>query len=119
MLGFYHWAQNLGNETTGYRQNGFVPYSYQNGYFRYLIPTAKVNPFRAIFMHYSNSANPANQIAALWLDDVVTGITELPDQSQDSSAIYSIDGKMVSKDGNIESLHKGIYIKAGKKFVVK
>lgn len=33
--------------------------------------------------------------------------------------IFTLDGKMVSVNGNVEGLAKGVYVKAGKKFVVK
>lgn len=33
--------------------------------------------------------------------------------------IFTLDGKMVSVNGSVEGLAKGVYVKAGKKFVVK
>ena len=33
--------------------------------------------------------------------------------------IFTLDGKLVSVNGNVEGLAKGVYVKAGKKFVVK
>lgn len=39
--------------------------------------------------------------------------------NQHSAAIYSIDGKLVSKDGNTTGIAKGIYIQNGKKVVIK
>lgn len=51
----------------------------------------------------------------------VTGIEDVTivADSDVFSPIYTLDGKMVSADGNKERLVKGIYIQAGKKFVVK
>ena len=33
--------------------------------------------------------------------------------------VYNLNGQLVSRDGSIEGLGKGIYIKNGKKFIVK
>ena len=33
--------------------------------------------------------------------------------------IYTLDGKMVSANGSVDGLAKGVYVKAGKKFIVK
>ena len=49
-----------------------------------------------------------------------TGIHGVSAESAGSkSAIYSIDGKMVRADGNTQGLAKGIYVKNGKKMVIK
>lgn len=38
--------------------------------------------------------------------------------SNSSHKIYTLDGKLVSSDGNATRLPKGIYVKGGKKIIV-
>lgn len=51
----------------------------------------------------------------------VTGIDDITiiAGSDVLSPIYSLEGKLVRANGNVEGLPKGVYIQAGKKFVVK
>lgn len=42
-----------------------------------------------------------------------------PSTKKHSAAIYSLDGKLVSKDGSTTGIAKGIYIQNGKKVVMK
>ena len=52
--------------------------------------------------------------------DVTTGIDNvIMGQPDRTSAVYSIDGRLVRTNGQIEGLQKGIYIMNGKKFIVK
>lgn len=37
----------------------------------------------------------------------------------DNQAIYNLSGQLVSKNGNLDGLQKGVYVKGGKKFIVK
>lgn len=37
----------------------------------------------------------------------------------DDQAIYNLSGQLVSKNGNLDGLQKGVYVKGGKKFIVK
>lgn len=37
----------------------------------------------------------------------------------DGQAIYNLSGQLVSKNGNLDGLQKGVYVKGGKKFIVK
>lgn len=47
-----------------------------------------------------------------------TGITA-PVIVPDNAAVYTIDGRMVDNDGSLEGLPKGVYVKGGKKYMVK
>ncbi len=38
---------------------------------------------------------------------------------ESAAPIYSIDGRIINKNGDIRNLRKGVYIKGGKKFVIK
>lgn len=63
------------------------------------------------------------QVSLFGNDEEVTAI-EMPNVTikagQDADApIYSIDGRLVSSNGDNANLAKGIYVQAGKKFVVK
>lgn len=50
-----------------------------------------------------------------------TGIADVTIIAGDEvlTPIFTIDGKMVSANGSVDGLAKGIYVKSGKKFVVK
>jgi hypothetical protein len=48
-----------------------------------------------------------------------TAITDVVEENSNSSSIYTLDGRMISKDGQTNGLRPGLYIKSGKKFLVK
>ncbi len=48
----------------------------------------------------------------------ITGVVS-PEDTKAGDNVYTIDGRLVRTDGRLEGLAKGIYIKGGKKFVVK
>ena len=50
-------------------------------------------------------------------DDGVMGITRL--DASDDSTVYSLDGRVVNSEGKTEGLHPGIYIKGGRKIIVR
>lgn len=54
-------------------------------------------------------------------DDSTTSIDEMEIVAGEKtcSPIYSLDGKLVSRNGDKASLAKGIYVQGGKKFVIK
>lgn len=53
-------------------------------------------------------------------DVEATEIAEVETETESAAApIYALDGRVVSKDGSKEGLGAGIYIKNGKKFIVK
>ncbi len=81
-----------------------------------------VPAFRMYLSTAKQSAQSAPLRIAISIDGETTdisGITETLGSSVSHSPVYSIDGKMVSADGSTSHLAKGIYIKNGKKFVVK
>ena len=47
------------------------------------------------------------------ISDVVTG------EAESHGPLYSVDGRMVNRDGDLTKLPQGVYIRDGKKFVVK
>ena len=47
------------------------------------------------------------------ISDVVTG------EAESHAPVYSVDGRMVNRDGDLTKLPQGVYIRDGKKFVVK
>lgn len=47
------------------------------------------------------------------ISDVVTG------EAESHGPVYSVDGRMVNRDGDLTKLPQGVYIRDGKKFVVK
>lgn len=54
---------------------------------------------------YSNETTSVDQVV------IVAG--------DDNQAIYNLSGQLVSKNGNLDGLQKGVYVKGGKKFIVK
>lgn len=48
-----------------------------------------------------------------------TGIANIGNETVRNNVIYGLDGRIVSKDGNEASLPAGIYVKNGKKILVK
>ena len=51
-----------------------------------------------------------------------TGIDDVTTAEADAlkrGPVYTVDGRMVSRDGDLKKLPKGVYIMGGKKFVVK
>jgi len=69
------------------------------------------------------STNNAKQISLFGEEnnnDVTSiGTVEIIAGEASNSPIYSLDGQLVSSDGNLSSLAKGIYIQNGKKYIVK
>ena len=58
-----------------------------------------------------------NQAGAL--QGVVTGIQEVSVGTEQSTKVYTLDGRLVRTDGNLNGLPKGVYIVGNKKFVLK
>lgn len=54
---------------------------------------------------YSNETTSVDQVV------IVAG--------DDNQAIYNLSGQLVCKNGNLDGLQKGVYVKGGKKFIVK
>ncbi|MCI5711396.1 MAG: leucine-rich repeat domain-containing protein [Prevotella sp.] len=78
-----------------------------------------LNAFRMyLTIDAATSAN-VNRISIV--DFGTTGIegTTVKKPSKVSSAIYSLDGRLVSKDGSTAGLAKGLYIQGGKKVIVR
>lgn len=50
-----------------------------------------------------------------------TGITNVPADNENAEMmnVYTIDGRLVNRDGSLDGLDNGVYIMGGKKFVVK
>ena len=58
-----------------------------------------------------------NQAGAL--QGVVTAIQKISVSSELSTKVYTLDGRLVRTDGNLNGLPKGVYIVGNKKFVLK
>ena len=68
----------------------------------------------------SNVSAPAKELSFFGTDDEVTGIENveiIAGNENDTQIVYNLNGQVVN--GNLNSLQKGIYIKNGKKFMVK
>lgn len=67
-----------------------------------------------------NGSAPAKELSFFGTDDEVTGIENveiIAGNENDTQIVYNLNGQVVN--GNLNSLQKGVYIKNGKKFMVK
>ncbi len=70
----------------------------------------------------SSGAHPA--VANLFVDNVqiTDGIERVVQdllQQEPTGTVYTLSGQMVNEEGSLEGLPKGVYVKGGKKYVVK
>ena len=72
---------------------------------------------------FGGDVTSAKQVSVFGDDDngEATGIEDVTIVADTDvlSPIYNLEGKMVNANGNVDGLAKGIYIQAGKKFIVK
>ncbi|MCR5312034.1 MAG: leucine-rich repeat protein [Bacteroidaceae bacterium] len=106
-------------------------YALSGGTFCYTTDTdASLAPFRWYFEIVSKGSQLVDGTTANGnirividgeeLDEDATDITSLrTSENIDSGSVFSLDGRVVSQDGDISSLLPGIYIKNNKKFVVR
>ena len=114
LYGSYKHTSNVGST---YKALGYIPYFFQNNSFVWAEDGARAKPFRVIFLLYKG--NEARMLNAIFIDDTITGIDGITENIQQNAPVYSIDGKLVSSDGDTSRLSKGVYVKAGKKFIIK
>lgn len=85
-------------------------------------PSSEVYPFR-MCLKIEGRDGSASAPAFFSIDlpgGSTTGISGISQEAAAKTAyIYSIDGKLVRTDGSAEGLAKGVYVKNGKKFIVK
>ncbi len=105
-------------------------YSYaisaSNGLWYYLPKSGVTSKgFRAWIRTGKDAAASAPAMANLFIDgiqiagDEATALEQIVLQRETSGSVYSLSGQMVSANGSLEGLPKGIYIMGGKKYVVK
>ena len=77
---------------------------------------------------YSNffGGNPngskVSQVSLFGEDGTVTeieNVTIIAGEGENAQIVYNLNGQVVSSNGNTDRLAKGVYIKGGKKFMVK
>lgn len=110
-----------GNYVAGFtvpKENLFI----SGNKFWYSVGKTTMKGFRCYFelpevisSYYNESSSAKINIL---FNDVSTGISNVGQAQDDDSNVYSLDGKLVSSHG-IKSLPKGIYIKNGKKIIIK
>lgn len=115
IVGTYKHTSNVG---TYYKNKNFIPYFFQDGSFVWAQDNANAKPFRVVFLLHKGGNN-ARMLNAIFVDDTTTGIDGITENIQQDAPVYSIDGKLVSSNGDISHLTKGVYVKAGKKFIIK
>ena len=121
LVGNYKYEKRYKNDKSGTYMN----YSYQNDKFRALSPTgATMKPFRAILAvplaHQASRFTILNAVLVSadepFVPTEISGVTSVADVD---SHVYTLDGRLVSTDGDMSKLMRGIYVRGGKKIVVK
>lgn len=108
-----------------YQKDGnYMNYSYQNNKFRALSTSgAGTKPFRATFaVPLGSNASRYTILNAVFVDvdDIVpTAIDGVETVAEGDSRIYTLDGRLVSNSGKLSELPRGIYVRNGRKIVVK
>lgn len=115
IVGTYKHTSNVG---TYYKNKNFIPYFFQDGSFVWAQDNANAKPFRVVFL-LGKGGNEARVLNVIFEDDAVTAIDGIAETNIDAAPVYSVDGKLVSSNGDISHLTKGVYVKAGKKFIIK
>lgn len=67
---------------------------------------------------YSSSAI-TSWLERIGIMDVVNGISHITAPAAESKNVYTVDGRLVATDGNVNALAKGLYVMDGKKFFVR
>ena len=114
IVGTYKHTSNVG---TYYKNKNFIPYFSQDGSFVWAQDNANAKPFRVVFL--LGKGTEARVMNVIFEDDAVTAIDGIAETNIDAAPVYSVDGKLVSSNGDISHLTKGVYVKAGKKFIIK
>lgn len=115
------------NQTETVSGTTYMNYSYLNDKFRALATAAQggaeIKPFRATFAVPMSVAGGARMLSTFIIDaDEVftpTGVDKLGVEEQLSGNIYTLDGRLVSTNGKLSELSRGIYVRGGRKIVVK
>ncbi len=114
IVGTYKHTSNVG---TYYKNKNFIPYFFQDGSFVWAQDNANAKPFRVVFL--LGKGTEARVLNVIFEEDAVTAIDGIAETNIDAAPVYSVDGKLVSSNGDISHLTKGVYVKAGKKFIIK
>ena len=125
LVGAYVYGLRYQTEDAG--GTTYMNYSYLNDKFRALATAAQggaeIKPFRATFAVPNSVVNGARMLSTFIIDaDEVftpTGVDKLGVEEQLSGNIYTLDGRLVSTNGKLSELSRGIYVRGGRKIVVK
>jgi len=125
LVGAYVYGLRYQTEDAG--GTTYMNYSYLNDKFRALATVAQggaeIKPFRATFAVPKAVVGEARMLSTFIIDaDEVftpTGVDKLGVEEQLSGNIYTLDGRLVSNSGKLSELSRGIYVRGGRKIVVK
>ncbi len=122
LVGAYVYGLRYQTEDAG--GTTYMNYSYQNNKFRALSTSgAGTKPFRATFaVPLGSNASRYTILNAVFVDvdDIVpTAIDGVETVAEGDSRIYTLDGRLVSNSGKLSELPRGIYVRNGRKIVVK
>lgn len=125
LVGAYVYGLRYQTEDAG--GTTYMNYSYLNDKFRALATVAQggaeIKPFRATFAVPKSVVGEARMLSTFVIDaDEVftpTGVDKLGVEEQLSGNIYTLDGRLVSTNGKLSELSRGIYVRGGRKIVVK
>ena len=85
-----------------------------NGYVGFYKYTRQTIPAHRAYILYDNAEN-ANSLSLSLIQDV-SGIAEAPESIEDNDTYFTLQGVKIDK---LHSVSKGIYIKNGKKFIIR
>ena len=87
--------------------------------FYYSVGLTKMKAFRAYFDFYDLLTSVENADSKFSMNFDPTGIDGLPLNVIIKGAVYTVGGQLVGKDVDERQLPRGVYIRDGKKFVIK
>lgn len=113
------WSEMIGTYVADFTVPESTLFLSDNMFF-YSVGQTKMKAFRAYFDFYDVLSSVDDASSKFAMDfDTATGIDGLPFSVTLKGAVYTVGGQLVGKDVDERLLPKGVYIRNGKKFVVK
>lgn len=115
----YLLVQRTSKDNSGNQYNNYGFNASTGGFSYPKASGAALKPFRCYFsVPADETVTPAASLNVIF-EDVVTGISSTETIEIGDNKVYSTNGILMNKDGNLDNLPKGVYIVNGKKYVVK
>ena len=80
-----------------------------------------VRPLSSLKSSFIDKPSEQDSLNVTVEEGTVSGISTAAEAAEaaEDGAVYTMDGRLVRNDGSLEGLPKGVYVKGGKKYVVK